>query len=280
MNDLTSAASYIVAWFKGSRALTAQESDAFWRYLEVMKPALLHLPPMDAHEAAKEYFAYELPKWRASHPGYVTLSDEELWKKLDNHYYGFLREWRLRPSRARREVVCSRSEAPERTEENTLAMEERDVSSGSVAALGAPEALEWLRSLYQLPSAHFVAAEGGIAGAMIVRLLMRRLPPARTLELLLRILITHPLSLPSDLKRYRKPMVAHIAKHFWSAERKDLPDQNTVAEALGVSAYEISTAKKLPDPVPVSANDVEQELNALEVALDQEWLRAEGRILD
>lgn len=131
---------YLCHWYHG-QPFTAEEADSWWRYLESIKPRQLRFSPEQAYEASREFFADVLPAWRDRHPEYVSLSEEDLWEKLDNFYYNFLRSWRARPSREHHEVVCSAYEAPERTEENTEAMEAREVSCGEIVREGAHDDL-------------------------------------------------------------------------------------------------------------------------------------------
>lgn len=264
---------YLYRWFHG-QPYTAEEADSWWRYLEYEKPRQLRLSPEQAYEASREFFADVLSAWHDRHPEYASLSEDDLWEKLHNFYYNFLRSWRARPSREHREVVCSAYEAPERTEENSEAMEAREVSCGEIVREGALDALDRLSSLYQLPSTAWLAAEGGFGGALIVRLLNRRLPSTKTLELLLRILILHPLPLPSDLRRYRKPLVAHIARSYWANGKDGLLKQEEVAARLRVTASELSKAKQTPPPSRPSftSEDADRALAVLETELDQELI--------
>jgi len=271
MNELELSKQYIYHWFNGQLSPDSKdESDAFYGWYLQGKPRReLKFAPAAAYEAAQVYFAHRLPTWKTSNPEYADLTIHELWEKLNNHYYNFLRDYRKEPARERQAVVCSAHEAPDYhdadDDDEPQSQEERDVKCGDLH--GRLSAREQFLNLYCLPSTAWLAEEGGLGGALIIRLLMRRLPVDRTADLLLRILMAHPLLVPKDSRKFHRPLVAHVARNYWHEGREELLDQKAVAAVLGVSEFEISTAKSSPAPSPLSAEEIDHELNALEAAL-------------
>lgn len=290
---LALASQYLHHWFNGAN-YSAEEADAFNWYLRGKPRRELDFSPEQAYEAAQEFFAYEMDPWRTTNPAFISLDAETLWERLNVKYYYWLREFRSRPSQEHREVVCSHYEIPdydndERERPGYSADDEErehvsaDVSGAQVEEKGKFSARDQFLSLLDPPSVAWLQAEGGMAGALLVRLLMRvharELSPALAAELLLRVLIHYPIKIPKDLHELRQPLTANICRGYWKAGRKRVLRQNAVAEVLEVSEYQVSTMKdSAPPKAAVTETDVAAALATIEDGFNEEEALLLGRL--